>query len=120
MLTATRSAAPVTWPRVNSIWEEGRGRSRGGPDRLGGIRQRLQGGVKCAVELGLFGDRLRQLGLYGGALAAREIAAAQLGPQLLDMVVEGDHRALLPSQKTGGGRHAGLGRVKDAAGAAPP
>ena len=34
------------------------------------------------------------------------------------MVVEGDHRGLLPSQKTGGGRHAGLGRVKDAAGAA--
>jgi hypothetical protein len=33
----------------------------------------------------------------------------------LDVVVEGDHRVLLPSQKTGGGRHAGPGRVKDAA-----
>jgi hypothetical protein len=42
------------------------------------------GGVKCAVEFGLVGDRLHQLRLHGGALAAREVAAAQFGPQLLD------------------------------------
>ena len=41
------------------------------------------------VELGLFGDRPSQLGLHGSTLAAREVAAAQLGPQLLDVVVEG-------------------------------
>jgi hypothetical protein len=38
-----------------------------------------------------------QLGVDGGALAASEVAAAQLGPQLLNVVLQGDHRGLLPS-----------------------
>ena len=43
------------------------------------------------VELGLFGDGLLLLRLHGGALAAREVAAAQFGPQLLfrDRVTDG-------------------------------
>jgi hypothetical protein len=64
---------------------EGRGRSRGGPDRLGRTVQRFEGDVECAVELALLGDGLREFRLHAGALAAREVAAPQLGPQLLDI-----------------------------------
>jgi hypothetical protein len=75
--------------------------------------------VEAAIELGLLGDGARQLGLNGGALASREAAAAQLGPQLLDVVVKRDHRALLVCVERRGSRgHAGGGRVKDAEGAA--
>jgi hypothetical protein len=56
------------------------------------------------VEFGLLGDGIGKLGLHGSTLAAREVAAAQLGPQLLDVVVEDDHRVLLPSQR----REAGI------------
>src|SRR5215471_149950 len=58
-----------------------KGRSRG-PDCLRRL-QCLESEVEAAIELGLLGDGARQLGLHGGALAAREAAPAQLGPQLL-------------------------------------
>ena len=63
---------------------------------LVGDVQRREGGVECAVELGLFGDGVCQLGLHGSTLAAGEVAAAQLGPQLLDVVVE-DRSSCSPS-----------------------
>ena len=62
--------------------------------RLHGL-QRLKSEVEAAIELGLLGDGARQLGLHGGALASREAAAAQFGPELLDVIVKRDHRALL-------------------------
>jgi hypothetical protein len=57
---------------------KGRGRSCGGPGCPGRLLQRLEGAVERAVEFGLLGDGLRQFGLHGGALAAREAAAPQL------------------------------------------
>jgi hypothetical protein len=61
--------------------------------------ERLEGDIEGAVELSLRGEGLRQLRLHGGALTAREVAAPQLGPQLLDVVVKRDHRPLLPFAK---------------------
>jgi len=47
------------------------------------------------VEFGLFGDGARQLLLYASALAVCHVAAPQLGPQFLDVVVKRNHRPLL-------------------------
>jgi hypothetical protein len=95
----------------------GKGRSCG-PD-YGRSLQCLESEVEGAIELGLFGDRARQFRLHGGTLAAAETAAPQLGPQLLNVVVKRDHRALLVCvERRESGGHAGPGRVKDAGGAA--
>jgi hypothetical protein len=51
--------------------------------------------INSAIELRLLSDRPRQLRLQAGALAARHGAAPQLGPQLLDVIVNRNHRALL-------------------------
>jgi hypothetical protein len=40
----------------------------------------LKGAIECPVEFGLFGEGPRELRLDGSALAAREVAAPQLGP----------------------------------------
>jgi hypothetical protein len=56
----------------------------------------LESSVECAVEFRLLTNCLGEFCLHTGALAAREVAAPQLGPQLLDMVVKRDHRPLLP------------------------
>ena len=40
----------------------------------------LEREIERPVEFRLLGDRLRQLGLHAGALAAGEVAAPQLGP----------------------------------------
>jgi hypothetical protein len=47
----------------------------------------LESSVECAVEFRLLGNCLGEFCLHTGALAAREVAAPQLGPQLLDVVV---------------------------------
>ena len=54
----------------------------------------LHGAVEAALDLGLFGQSLGQLRLDRGALALRKMAAPQLGPQFLDVVVKRDHRTL--------------------------
>jgi hypothetical protein len=56
----------------------------------------LERAIERPVEFLLLGDSPCQLGLHAGALEAGEVAAPQLGPQLLDMVVWRDHRPLLP------------------------
>src|SRR5260370_1215812 len=75
---------------------EGRGGGRlsGGPDYPGRRLQRRKSPIECAVEFGLLGDGSRQLRLHGGPLAACHVAAPQLGPQFLDVVVKRDHRPL--------------------------
>jgi hypothetical protein len=50
--------------------------------------------VEVALDLGLFGKSLGQLRLDRGAFALAEMAAPQLGPQFLDVVVKRDHRTL--------------------------
>jgi hypothetical protein len=55
----------------------------------------LEGAIEGVIEFGLLGEGLRQLPLHRGALAAGHVAATQLGPQLLDVVVERNHRPLL-------------------------
>ena len=82
---------PALW-RANSgaplkaaPWEGAAGAAA--PCRL---RRPVEGGeglVESTVALGLFPDGLCKLGLDGGAFAAGEAAAPQLGPQFLDVVV---------------------------------
>src|SRR5215470_10191255 len=57
-----------------------------------------------------------KLGLDGRAFATRD-AAAQLGPQFVDVVLKRDHRPLLRFED-GAGAPRRSGRVKDAEGAA--
>ena len=55
----------------------------------------LEGAIEGTVDLGLLGEGLRQLCLHGSPLAARHVAASQFRPQLLDVVVQRNHRPLL-------------------------
>jgi hypothetical protein len=50
---------------------------------------------KASSSSRLLGDGLRQLRLHSGALMTGHAAAPQLGPQLLDVVVQRNHRPLL-------------------------
>jgi hypothetical protein len=47
------------------------------------------------IELGLIGDCLRKLRLHGDTLAAGHVAAPQLRPELLNVIVKRNHRPLL-------------------------
>jgi hypothetical protein len=80
--------------------------------------QGLDGAVECAVEFGC-----SEMALANSAW--RAVRARRVMPQPRASLRSSwmwSYRViivfLLPSQKTGGGRHAGSGRVKDAAGAA--
>jgi hypothetical protein len=59
------------------------------------LAKSVEGAIDGVVEFGLLGEGLRQLRLHRGALAAGHVAATQLGPQLLDVVIERNHRPLL-------------------------
>jgi hypothetical protein len=73
-----------------------RGRLCCGPCHLCRPIEGCESLVESALNFGLIGDGLRELGLDGGALAAGEAAAPKLGPQFLDVVVESNHLGLLP------------------------
>jgi hypothetical protein len=79
-------------------------------------RLRSGGAVSPASPYSISGSTTFRLDAL--ALAAREITAVQLGPELLDVVGERNHRPLHLLQKAGTALHAGSRRVKDAEGAA--
>jgi hypothetical protein len=60
------------------------------------LAKSLEGAIEGTVDLSLLREGLRQLCLHSSPLAARHVAASQFGPQFLDVVVESNHRVLLP------------------------
>lgn len=56
--------------------------------------RRLEGGVERAVERGLRGEEPLQLGLGLGALVAGQETIRHFGAQLVDLIVDGEHRSL--------------------------
>jgi hypothetical protein len=59
------------------------------------LAKSLERAVEGPIELGLIGDCLRKLRLHGDTLAAGHLAAPQLRPELLNVVVKRNHRPLL-------------------------